>query len=261
MSSMRSFLLLLVSILSITLLHFRTPSLIPDLESGIIYSRSYFPDHPINTILKRMDFKSRDINVQYQHLRDSLRMNFRSEGDPMYTAAIFLMPVYTELHYTKSFSKVRQQTLGYYLEANLNRQLNAGNLYLAPQASNIDDSIVVDFGLDNLNKLWEKQEIDEEEYTIRKERGTERIAGFNCSKMSYHFTGTSRKPVLHTKLISPTPWKITIWYTGELPSDVNVQLPYRFNVDSAVMKMEVAFEKSGSKKMIWEVTHVQPKEF
>lgn len=259
MLCMRTSLLLFLTIISVTLLNFRTAS-VPDFESGIIYSRSYFPDHPINTILKRMDFKSNNINGQYQHLRDSLKMNFRSEGDPMYTAAIFLMPVYTELHHTKSFSQVRQQTLGYYLEANLDRQSMEGNLYLAPQATNIEENIFVDFGLDNLHKLWEKPEIDEEEYTIRKEPGTARISGFNCSKMIYDFTGTSRKPVLHTKLISTIPWKITIWHTTELPSAVNVQLPYRFKVDGAVMKMEVAFEKKGSKKMVWEVTSVQPKE-
>ena len=254
---MRSYLIFLLIIL-ITFLQFRKP-FIQDLDSGIIYSRTYFPDHPINSILKRMDFKTKNINLQYQHLRDSLRMNFRSEGDPMYTAALFLMPVYTELHYTKNISQVKQQSLGYYLEANLDRRLNTGNLYMSPQSSDIDDSIVVDFGLDNLNTLWEKQEIDEEEYTIRKERGTERIAGYNCSKMSYHFTGTSRKPVLHTKLISTTPWKITVWYTRDLLPDVNVQLPYRFKLDSAILKMDVAFDQKGSKKMIWEVTRVQPK--
>jgi hypothetical protein len=230
----------------------------PEFTEGVVYARTLFPDHPVNNVLKRMDFSSDDVYAQYRHLRDSLSLQPNNLPDPMYMSAIFLMPVYSKTAFGDGKLLSRQYALGYHMEALVDSKADSGKLYIDCQSG--CEKVNVDFGLAHLNEVWEKHEIDEAEYAVARDKQTNMITGYPCTKVTYSFSGTTHKPALHTRLISKIPWKVTVWQTKSLSSSLNVQLPYRIKTDAAILKMEVEFEKDHTKKMIWEVTRIQPRQ-
>jgi hypothetical protein len=227
----------------------------PEFTEGVVYARTLFPDHPVNDILKRINFSSDDAYAQYRHLRDSLALDPANLADPMYMAAIFLSPVYSKTTFGDGKLLTRQYALGYRLEALLNTKTDTGRIYLDCQCH--DQKINIDFGMAHLNNVWEKHEIDETEYAVVRDKQTTMIAGYPCSKITYTFSGTTHKPALSTRLVSKIPWKAIVWQTNGLRPSLNIQLPYRIATAGAVLKMEVEFDKDHTKKMVWEVTDIR----
>jgi hypothetical protein len=230
----------------------------PPFTDGVIYSRTLFPDHPINKVLQRMDFTAGQTDNQFRSLCDSLGIVPRNLDDPMYMGFIFLLPVYSETYFEKEQAYSRQFSLGYLMEATLKKSVDSGTLYIGRHAG--PENIKLDFKLPSMDKVWEKYQIDSDEYAVAGSKETKKIAGYTCTKTTYSFNGTSRQPPMYTKLVAKIPWSITTWSTNDLDPEVNVQLPFKIKNSKAILRMDVEFEKDHSKKMIWEVTRIQPKQ-
>lgn len=234
---------------------FKSDGPVPFTE-GIIYSKASFPEHPIQPVLKRIDFNSDNIPVQYSRLKDSINLDPAGLEDPMFMSAIFLSPVYGKLSFDKDRFLIETQSLSYRL---VNLVANdTGRLMIRPFNST-SENIEVVYDAASMNKVWEKYEIDETEFTIQKTAETDIIATYPCKKMIFNFKGTSRQ-VLPTRLIGNIPWKVTVWYNEAFPPSINTQLPFYFNLTHGILKTQVEFDKAGKNKMIFEVTKVIPKD-
>jgi len=223
---------------------------------GIIYSKTSFPVHPIQPLLKRIDFDSGNIPAQYSRLKDSFNLDPAGLEDPMFMSAIFLSPVEGKLTFDKDRILIETQALSYRL---VNLVANdTGKFMLRPFNTN-SENIEVVYDAPSIKKIWEKYEIDETEFTIQKTSQTDIIATYPCKKMIFNFKGTSRQ-TLPTRLIGNIPWKVTVWYNEAFPPSINTQLPFYFNFTHGILKTQVEFDKAGRNKMIFEVTEVVPKD-
>ena len=119
----------------------------------------------------------------------------------------------------------------------------------------------INFPLSELRKVWEKDDVGEYEgeYAVKNFTETTVIAGYPCKKVTYLFSGTSQGPVAHSKIITTIPWKVTVWYSDELNPVINVQHPLFIKLNKAILKTEVDFDKEGKKRMVYEITKIEPR--
>lgn len=222
--------------------------------NGVVYAKTSFPGHPIDPILKRIDFESGGINSQYSRIRDSIGLNSQTVEDPMYMAGIFLMPAYSVLTVSDNEMISTQYSSGYVMEARLNKQSDTAWVLL--QAHDAGSPVFADMKVGDVDKVWERFEVDPEEYSVKTLPGTVMIAGYKCDKTVYVFKGTTRKPALSTRVISRIPWKLTL-YSAPLDPSLNLQAPYRIHSSKAFLRMDVELDQAGKNKMIWEVTRIE----
>ena len=223
---------------------------------GIIYSKVSFPAHPIQPVLKSIDFNSDNIPVQYSRLKDSVNLDPVGLEDPMFMSAIFLSPVSGKSTFDKDRFLIETQSLSYRL-VNLVEN-DTGKFMISPFNGN-SENIEVVYDATSIKKIWEKYEINETEFTIQKTGETDVVADYPCKKMIFNFNGTSRQ-TLPTRLIGNIPWKVTVWYSEAFPPSINTQLPFYFNLPHGILKTQVEFDKAGKNKMVFEVTKVVPKD-
>jgi hypothetical protein len=223
---------------------------------GIIYSKATFPLHPIQPVLRRIDFNGDNISSQYIRLKDSLKLDPAGFEDPMFMSVIFLSPVSMKSTFEKNNSLIESQSLSYQL---VNRIVSDSGQFMIRPFNNNSEKIEVVYQPASIKKIWEKYEINESEFTIQDIPGTDVIAGYVCKKMSFNFNGTSSQ-VLPSRLIGNIPWKVTVWYSELFPPSINVQQPFYFNLPHGVLKTQAEFDKAGKNKIIYEVTRVVPKD-
>lgn len=227
------------------------------LLEGIVYSRTSFPGHPFDRLLKQIDFNKGSIDEQYKAIRDSIKNEEQVVSDPMYMLALALSPVVAKTYYAPQRSLSYVFAVGYELATLLDHSQGNGKMLL--QTHDLQHRGTINFNKADLPKLWEKEEVDkyEGEYAVQKSAETSVIAGYRCNKMTYVFSGTSQGPVAHSKVVTTIPWKIVIWYTDDLDAGINIQNPFYFNLNKAILKVETDFDKAGKKKMVYEVTRIE----
>lgn len=231
----------------------------PKFTEGIIYSKASFPGHPVEEILKRIDFNKGGIDNQYKALRETIANAPEVKDDQMYLMALALMPVFSKTFVTPETSLTQLLALGYEWHALFNHREGKGRIFL--QTHDLTERGTINFPLPELRKIWEKDDVGEYEgeYSVKNSTETVMVAGFSCKKMTYIFSGTSRGPVVHSKIISTIPWKVTVWYSDELNPVINVQHPLYIKLNKAILKTEVEFDIEGKKKMVYEVTKIEPR--
>jgi len=230
----------------------------PVFREGIVHARTSFPDHPIERLLSQINFNEGNIDKQYKQIRDSIRDEEQVASDPMYMIALVLAPVFSKTYYSSERSLTYAFAVGYEMATLVDNKQGNGKMLL--QTHDLQHRATINFNKNDLPKLWEKEEVGkyEGEYSVQKSSETKVIAGYHCKKMTYVFSGTSQGPVAHSKVVTTIPWKIVIWYTDDLDAGINIQNPFYFNLNKAILIVEAEFDKEGRKKMIYEVTRLEP---
>jgi hypothetical protein len=54
------------------------------------------------------------------------------------------------------------------------------------------------------------------------------------------------------------PQKVTAWYNDDLPALINLMHPLDFEMEKAVLKFEVEYDKNKKNKMLVEITKLEP---
>jgi len=230
---------------------------------GIIYSRASFPGHPLNDSLKTLDFETGDFSAQYHVIQDlkkhqqSIKAEQEQEiKDAFFVSAIMLLPAYSKMYFTSSKALIKTDALGYHQEILINTSDNSGKLILSDRDKTNRGTI--NFHTLDIKEVWQKYQVDAAQYNIQKTTETAVIAGYTCKKIIYTFGGTSRGAGVSNYIINMLPLKVTAWYTDELNPAINHIHPLYFEMEKAVLKFEVEYDKNKKNKMLVEVIKLEP---
>jgi len=233
-------------------------------SEGIIYSRTSFPGHPLNDSLKTLDFESGDFVDQYKVI-DALKKHQKSiKGeteqqikDAFFVSGMMVIPAYSKMYFTSSKSLIKTDALGYHQETLINTFDNSGKLVLADRDKTNQGTIK--FATKDIKEVLQKYQVNAEQYTIQKTAETALIAGYLCKKIVYTFGGTSRGAGVSNYIINLEPKKVTAWYTDDLPPSINLMHTLDFELQKAVLKYEVEYDKNKKNKMLVEIIKLEPK--
>jgi GLPGLI family protein len=234
----------------------------PAFNEGVIHSKTSFPGHTSDEAYKKVDFESGDFNDQHNIIKDlkkhqqSLKQTNEQEiKDAFFASAITLLPAYSKMHFTPNNIKVETYALGYRQQTLFNKTEKVGKMVLQDKERN--NPVTINFNIEDLLEVWQKYQVNAEQYNIQKTTETIVIAGYTCKKIVYTFNGTSRGMPVTNYIINLQPVKVTVWYTDELPASINIMHPHFFEIDKAVLKYEVEYDNNKKNKMLVEVTSLQ----
>jgi len=238
------------------------PSTAPFTE-GTIYSRASFPGHPLNDSLKKLDFESGDFLDQH-HVIQALKKHQQSINgeneqeikDAFFVSGIMVLPVYSKMYFTPSKALIKTDALGYHQELLINHTNKSGKLVITDRDKTNQGTIT--FHTPEINEVWQKYQIDAAQYTSQKTTETAMIAGYNCKKIIYTFGGTSRGAGVSNYVINMQPEKVTAWFSDDLPPSINLMHPHDFELQKAILKYEVEYDKNKKNKMLVEVIKLEP---
>jgi hypothetical protein len=230
-------------------------------SEGVVYSRATFPGHPLYASLKALDFQNGDFNKQSHTIKElkEYQQSIKQENeegikDAFFISGIMVLPQYSKMYLSANGSLVQTQALGYQQETFINN--NTGRLSVADR--NKTNQVTVDFAATDMLEVWQKYQVGTAQYSVQKTNETSTVEGFKCKKLIYTFNGTSGGTPVTNYIINLQPEKVTVWYTDELPAAINVIHPLFFELDKAIMKFEVQYDKSGKNKMLVEITGIEP---
>lgn len=232
-------------------------------NEGIIYSRTSFPGHPLNDSIKKLDFESGDFLDQYGVIQDLKKHQKSIKGenekeikDAFFISGMMLMPAYSKMYLSPSKVLVKTYALGYRQEMLINNNENTGKLVLSDRDKTNQGT--VNFNTQDIKEVWQKYQVDAAQYSIQKTAETTVIAGYPCKKIIYTFGGTSHGPGASNYIINMLPLKVTAWYSDDLPPSINLMHTLDFELQKAVLKYEVEYDKNKKNKMLVEVTKLEP---
>jgi len=230
---------------------------------GIIYSRTSFPGHPLNDSLKKLDFESGDFLDQHhaiqalkKHQQSIKGANEQEIKDAFFVSGIMVMPAYSKMYFTSSKALIKTDALGYHQDLLINNTDKSGKLVLTDRDKTNQGT--VNFQTPEINEVWQKYQVDAAQYSSQKTSETAVIAGYNCKKIIYTFGGTSRGAGVSNYIINMQPQKVIVWYSDELPSSINHIHPLHFELEKAVLKFEVEYDKNKRNKMLVEIIKLEP---
>lgn len=231
-------------------------------SEGIIYSRTSFPGHSINDSIKQLDFESGDFVEQYKvidalkkHQKSIAGQNEQEIKDAFFVSGMMVIPAYSKMYFTSSKSLIKTDALGYHQETLINTANNSGKVVLADRDKTNQGTIK--FATQDIKEVLQKYQINAEQYTIQKTAETALIAGYLCKKIVYTFGGTSRGAGVSNYIINLEPKKVTAWYTNDLPPFINLMHTLDFELQKAVLKFEVEYDKNKKNKMLVEITKLE----
>lgn len=230
---------------------------------GLLYSRTSFPGHPLNDSLKKLDYESGDF-LDQDHVIQALKTHQQSiKGeneqeikDAFFVSGIMILPAYSKMYYTPSKALIKTDALGYYQELLINHADKSGKLVLADRDKN--NVGTVNFHPQEINEVWQKYQIDAAQYSSQKTTETAVIAGYHCKKIIYTFGGTSSGAGVSNYIINLQPQKVTAWYSDDLPASINHIHNHYFELEKAVLKYEVEYDKNKKNKMLVEIIKIEP---
>jgi hypothetical protein len=257
---MKSFFLFLFLSNAFTLLINAQPK---KFTEGIVYSRTSFPGHPLNDSLKKLDYESGDFLEQYgviqdlkKHQKSIKEQDEQGIKDAFFVSGIMVMPAYSKMYFTPTKTLIKTDALGYHQEVLINSENHTGKLVLADRDKTNQGTI--NFHTDDMQEVWQKYKVDAAQYSIQKTAETAVIAGYLCKKIIYTFGGTSRGTGVSNYIINMLPLKVTAWYSDDLPPSINLMHTLDFELQKAVLKFEVEYDKNKKNKMLVEVTKLAP---
>ena len=228
---------------------------------GIIYSRATFPGHLVNDSLKRLDAGGDDADRHHVvQLLKKYQQSIKGENeqeikDQFFISGMLLMPIYSQMYYSPLKVFVKTDALGYQQQLLLNKENHTGKLVVA----DLDkiNRVTVNFNLQDLNEVWQKYLIDAAQYRSQQTNETALIAGYPCKKMIYTFGGTSRGSGVSNYIINMQPQKLIVWYSDDLPPSINLVHPHDFELQKAVLKYEVEYDKVKKNNMLVEIIKLE----
>ncbi|HWJ90841.1 MAG TPA: hypothetical protein VNR87_07000 [Flavisolibacter sp.] len=233
---------------------------IKNFSEGIIYTRASFPGHALYNTLKAIEFNG-DLTKQLEAIDDLKKYqrslaqeNEQQIKDAFFVSGLMVLPQYSKMYFTPAASLVQIQALGYQQETMIAG--TAGRMTLADRDRT--NQVTINFPAGNLLDVWQKYQIDAAQYAIQKTNETSTVAGYKCKKIIYTFNGNYAGKPVGNYIINLQPLKVTVWYTDDLPPSVNLIHPLYFELDKAVLKFEVEYDKNSKNKMLVEVMGVIP---
>lgn len=236
---------------------------VPKFTEGIVYSRTSYPGHPLNDSLKKLDYESGDFVEQYnviqalkKHQQSIKEQDEQAIKDAFFVSGIMVMPAYSKMYFTTSKALIKTDALGYHQEVLINMADKSGKLVLADRDKTNQGT--VNFNTDDMPEVWQKYRVDAAQYSIQKTTETAVVAGYTCKKIIYTFGGTSRGAGVSNYIIHMLPLKVTAWYNDDLPPSINLMHTLFFELNKAVLKFEVEYDKNKKNKMLVEITKLEP---
>lgn len=230
---------------------------------GVVYSRTSFPGHPLNDTLKTLDFESGDFVEQYKvinalkkHQKTITGTQEQDIKDAFFVSGMMVIPAYSKMYFTPSKKLILTNALGYDQETFINSADQSGKIFFADRDKTNQGTI--HFKTENFKEIWQKYQIDAAQYNIQKTAETVVIAGYLCKKIIYTFGGTSRGAGVSNYIINLLPLKVTAWYTDDLPPSINLMHTLDFELQKAVLKYEVEYDKNKKNKMLVEIVKLEP---
>jgi GLPGLI family protein len=231
-------------------------------SEGIISCKTSFPGHPLNDTLNQLDLESGDageyykaISVLKKHQKSIAGVNEQEIKDAFFVSGMMLMPVNSKMYFTASKLLIQTNALGYHQDALMSSDDNSAKIVIADRDNTNQGTIK--FSKQDLKEVWQKYQINAEQYNIKNSTETAVIAGYRCKKIIYTFGGTSRGQGVSNYIINLQPEKVTIWYTDDLPASINLMHTLDFELQKAVLKYEVEYDKNKKNKMLCEITKLE----
>jgi len=233
------------------------------LREGFLYSRASFPGHPLNDSLKNIDYEKGDY-LEQDHIIQALKKYQRSiKGekeqdikDAFFISGIMVLPAYSKMYFTPSKTLIKTDALGYHQELLINHAMDSAILVVSDRDK--ANQGAVSFRPKEISEVWQKYRVDSAQYRSEKTTEIVVIAGYRCRKIIYTFDGTSRGTGVSNYIINLQPQRVTAWYSDELPAIINRIHPLDFELDKAILKFEVEYDKSKKNKMLVEVIKIDP---
>lgn len=231
-------------------------------KEGILYSKTSFPNHPLNDTIKTLQFESSDFVEQYHviqalkhHQQGIAARNNQEVKDVFFVSGMMVLPIYTKTYISPKKALVHIDAFGYHQKVLIDNSEGTAKMVIHDRKK--DNSGTIWFQTQDLLYVWQKYQVNAEQYTIQNTTETSVVAGYRCKKIVYTFQGTSRGIPVTSYVINLQPEKVTAWVTDELPSSINVQHPLFFESNKAVLKFEVEYDKKGKNKMLVETTKIE----
>jgi hypothetical protein len=232
-----------------------------NISQAIIYSRATFPGHPLYASLKALDFQNGDFNKQSHTIKElkEYQQSLKQEDeqgikDAFFISGIMVLPQYSKMYLTPNGSLVQTDALGYQQETFISN--SAGRMNVTDRDKT--NQVTVDFAPADMLEVWQKYQVGTTQYSVQKTNETSTVEGLKCKKLIYTFNGTSGGTPVTNYIINLQPQKVTVWYTDDLPAAINLIHPLFFELNKAIMKFEVDYDKNGKNKMLVEITGVEP---
>jgi GLPGLI family protein len=251
----------IILVIAVFVSFFQNKPLRTTFSEGVISCKTSFPGHALNDTLNQLDLESGNAREQYKaigilkrHQKSIAGENEQEIKDAFFVSGMMLMPLYSKMYFTVSKLLIETNALGYHQEALMNSDDNSAKIVIADRENTNQGTIK--FSKQDLKEVWQKYQINGEQYSIKNTTETAVIAGYRCKKIIYTFNGTSRGPGVSNYIINLQPEKVTIWYTDDLPASINLMHTLDFELQKAVLKYEVEYDKNRKNKMLCEVTKV-----
>ena len=233
-------------------------------SEGIIYSRTSFPGHPLNDTIKALKFYNGDFNKQsrviqaLKEYQQSIKQeDEQSIKDAFFISAMMVLPQYSQMYFTRAGSLVKTYALGYSQEVVVNNQEHSGKLVLVDRDKNNQGTI--NFSTNDTLEVWQKYQVGIAQYSKQETTEIANVAGYPCKKIIYTFNGNSGGIPVTNYIVNMQPVRLTVWYTDQLPNTINLIHPLYFELDKAVLKFEVEYDKNRKNKMLVEITGLEPR--
>jgi len=231
-------------------------------SEGLLYSKTTYPGHPLNDSLKKLDFENGDFVEQYnviqdlkKHQKSITAQNEQDIKDAFFVSGIMILPAYSKMYYTPYKQLIITNALGYQQETFINSADQSGKIYFADRDKTNQGTI--HFNTESFKEVWQKYQIDAAQYSIQKTAETAIIAGYPCKKIIYTFGGTSRGAGVSNYIINMLPLKVTAWYTDDLPAAINLIHTIDFELQKAILKFEIEYDKNKKNKILVEITKIE----
>lgn len=229
---------------------------------GTVYTKTTFPNHPLNEAIKDLQFETGDYTEQHgviqalkKHQQSIGSKNEQEIKDAFFVSGMMVLPAYTKTYFTTEKTLVHTEALGYNLRVLINNNEERAKMVIHDRDKNNIGTI--HFQLQDMAYAWQKYQVNAEQYVVQHTSETAVIAGYRCEKVVYTFKGTTRGIPVTNYVINLQPEKVTLWVTDQLPPSFNVQHPLSFELDKAVLKLEVAYDKKGGNLMLVETTKIE----
>lgn len=235
-------------------------------DEGILVTRVSFPGSVFNDYFSKLVASEKNGNAgqnqddqmaqakHFQSLFDKLSEEDKARTGTMMMAAM-MTPYYAQIYFSKEKALAKAVAMNYRMESFMNMEEKLG--LMAAFSKNDEKNFAISFSADQIKKVWQKEEVSPENYTIVQSPIKEPVIGFQCIKTVYTYKKGKQTA---NNLSSDPPYKIVVWSSPQFDTSLNFFHPLYLNIPHGILKIEVQYDAQSKIKMVYEVVSATAKQ-
>lgn len=235
-------------------------------DEGVLVTRVSFPGSVFNEYFSKLVAGESNGNSSGQNQEDQMAQakHFQSlfdklsEEDKARTGTMMMgammTPYYAKIYFSREKALAKAVAMNYRMESFMNMEEKKG--LMAAFSKNDGKNFAISFTADQIKKVWQKEEVTPENYTIVQSLTKEPVIGFQCIKTIYTYKKGKKAANI---LSSDPPYKIVVWSSPQFDTSLNFFHPLYLDIPHGILKIEVQYDAQSKIKMLYEVVSVTAK--